>query len=197
LIHRDYLIMGSEIHIDIYDDRLEISSPGGMYSGKMIQEQDIELMKSERRNPNIADLFHRMRYMERRGSGLKKIVNETKTLSGYDEKFLPAFYSTVSSFTVVLKNVNYTGVKGDGRGADFGDRFGDNFGDRFGDKLSEIQIKILELMCKDETISAKSIAENIGITPRGVESNISALKKKGIIERTGTPKNGRWIVKEG
>lgn len=34
LIHRDYLVMGSEVHIDMYDDRLEIYSPGGMYRGK-------------------------------------------------------------------------------------------------------------------------------------------------------------------
>lgn len=107
LIHRDWLMQGSEVHIDIYDDRLEISSPGGMYSGKMIQEQDIEKLKSERRNPVIADLFHRMKYMERRGSGLKKIVNETKKLHGYSDKLLPEFYSTHSSFTVVLKNMNY------------------------------------------------------------------------------------------
>jgi ATP-dependent DNA helicase RecG len=107
LIHRDYLIMGSEIHIDIYDDRLEITSPGGMYGGKAIQDLDIERLQSERRNPVVADLFHRMKYMERRGSGLKKIVSETKKLPGYSELFRPEFFSTVSSFTVVLKNVNY------------------------------------------------------------------------------------------
>jgi ATP-dependent DNA helicase RecG len=32
-VHRDYLDMGSEVHIDIFDDRLEIYSPGGMYDG--------------------------------------------------------------------------------------------------------------------------------------------------------------------
>ena len=30
LIHRDYIVLGSEIHIDMFDDRLEIASPGGM-----------------------------------------------------------------------------------------------------------------------------------------------------------------------
>ena len=30
LIHRDYTVLGSEVHIDIYDDRLTIHSPGGM-----------------------------------------------------------------------------------------------------------------------------------------------------------------------
>ena len=33
----------------------------------------------------IADLFHRMKYMERRGSGLRKIVSETEKLPGYSE----------------------------------------------------------------------------------------------------------------
>ena len=40
LAHRDYLVYGSEVHIDIYDDRLEIYSPGGMPDGSMIQDRD-------------------------------------------------------------------------------------------------------------------------------------------------------------
>ena len=37
LVHRDYLVNGSEVHIDIYDDRMEIYSPGGMPDGSMIR----------------------------------------------------------------------------------------------------------------------------------------------------------------
>ena len=33
LIHRDYLELGSEVHIDMFDDRMEIYSPGGMLDG--------------------------------------------------------------------------------------------------------------------------------------------------------------------
>lgn len=110
LIHRDYIIMGSEIHIDMYDDRVEIQSPGGMFSGKPIQEYDLDSVGSMRRNPVLADLFHRMKYMERRGSGLRKILNETKNLSGYDETMKPEFISTSLDFRVILKNVNYDGV---------------------------------------------------------------------------------------
>lgn len=51
LIHRDYLILGSEVHIDIYDDRLTIYSPGGMADGTRIQERDISNISSTRRNP--------------------------------------------------------------------------------------------------------------------------------------------------
>ena len=107
LIHRSYLVMGSEVHIDMFDDRLEISSPGGMFNGKLIQEQDIDSIDSERRNPIIADLFHRMRYMERRGSGLKKIVSETSKLPGYTEALRPVFISTGTSFRVTIWNMNY------------------------------------------------------------------------------------------
>ena len=52
--------------------------PGGMFGGGSIQEYDIYSIRSMRRNPVIADLFHRMKYMERRGSGLRKIVSETE-----------------------------------------------------------------------------------------------------------------------
>ena len=107
LIHRDYLVMGSEVHVDMFDDRLEITSPGRMFGGINVQDQDISKIKSERRNPIVADLFHRMRYMERRGSGLRKIVNETAKLPGYTKECRPVFYSTPTSFTVVIKNVNY------------------------------------------------------------------------------------------
>ena len=74
LIHRDYLILGSEVHIDIYDDRLTITSPGGMADGTRIQERDIFNISSTRRNPVLADIFGRLGYMERQGSGFRKIT---------------------------------------------------------------------------------------------------------------------------
>ena len=107
LIHRDYIVLGSEIHIDMFDDRVEITSPGGMFGGGSIQEYDIYSIRSMRRNPVIADLFHRMKYMERRGSGLRKIVSETEKLPGYTAAYKPEFSSTATDFRVVLKNVNY------------------------------------------------------------------------------------------
>ena len=70
LAHRDYLVYGSEVHIDIYDDRLEIYSPGGMPDGSMIQDRDPLTVPSTRRNPVLADVFNRLGYMERKGSVL-------------------------------------------------------------------------------------------------------------------------------
>ena len=69
-------------------------------------------IRSMRRNPVIADLFHRMKYMERRGSGLRKIVSETEKLPGYTAAYKPEFSSTATDFRVILKNVNYN-LEGD------------------------------------------------------------------------------------
>ena len=57
LIHRDYTIMGGEVHIDIYDDRVKLVSPGAMLDGTQIQDRDISKVPSMRRNPVIADVF--------------------------------------------------------------------------------------------------------------------------------------------
>lgn len=68
--HRDYLINGSEVHIDIYDDRMEIYSPGGMPDGSVIQDRDPLTVPSTRRNPVLADVLNRLGYMERKGLSL-------------------------------------------------------------------------------------------------------------------------------
>lgn len=107
LMHRDYSVVGSEVHVDMFDDRLEIYSPGGMPDGTLIQERDIEKVPSTRRNPIISEIFHRLDFVERRGSGLKKIRNETAELYGYTEDYAPSFISTRTAFHVILKNMNY------------------------------------------------------------------------------------------
>lgn len=107
LIHRDYTVLGSEVHIDIYDDRLTIHSPGGMADGTRIQERDISNVSSTRRNPVLADIFGRLGYMERQGSGFKKITETYYAAHNYREELEPKFYSDASSFQVTLYNLNY------------------------------------------------------------------------------------------
>lgn len=72
-----------------------------------LSECSLSEIGSARRNPVIADLFHRMKYMERRGSGIKKIIAETEKLPRYDDRKRPSFYSTHSAFFVTLRNMNY------------------------------------------------------------------------------------------
>ena len=107
LIHRDYMILGSEVHIDIFDDRMEIYSPGGMMDGSLVQNMDTDNISSKRRNPVIADVFSRMNYMERRGSGFKKIKEDYDNAVNYRPELEPKFYSDISSFIVTLYNLNY------------------------------------------------------------------------------------------
>lgn len=106
-IHRDYTIMGSEVHLDVYDDKLTITSPGGMYSGQTIQDLSLEEIASDRRNPILADVMAQLDYMEKRGSGLKRICNETKALDGYKDELKPLFSSTSSQFMTTIYSMGY------------------------------------------------------------------------------------------
>lgn len=107
LIHRDYMEVGSEVHIDIFDDRMEIYSPGGMLDGSFVQDLNIDQVASKRRNPVIADLFGRMHFMERRGSGFRKIRREYHRVLGLSRGKEPVFTSSATSFFVTLYNLNY------------------------------------------------------------------------------------------
>ena len=101
------MITGSEVHIDIFDDRMEIYSPGGMMDGSLVQELNTDTVPSKRRNPVIADVFSRMNYMERRGSGFKKIKADYHRAVNFREALEPQFYSDRTNFIVTLFNLNY------------------------------------------------------------------------------------------
>ena len=107
LIHRSYLEIGSEVHIDIFDDRIDIFSPGGMYESRPVQDCDLMHVKSRRRNPVLADIFSRLKYMERRGSGFKKICQDYSHQTKYQEEKHPKFYSNSNDFVLTLYNLNY------------------------------------------------------------------------------------------
>ncbi len=192
LIHRDYMIIGSEIHIDMYDDRLEITSPGGMFDGKRIQEVDILHVPSLRRNPVISDIFHRLKFMERRGSGIKRIVKE------YEQENLPEFYSDQQYFIVTLKNKNYRGTQ---KTAEYPDGMkisepgagyaSEKSSEKGSEKSSE---KILKMIALDNTVTMAEIAVRIGISRRAVEKQVAGLKAKGILQRVGADRGGHWKI---
>ena len=86
----------------MYDDRLEITSLGGMLDRSFIQNLDITKVASMRRNRIISDIFNRLHFMERRGSGLTRIL---ESYNGYDIK--PSFLSDASFFKVTFPNKGY------------------------------------------------------------------------------------------
>ena len=107
LIHRDYTVMGGEVHIDIYDNRVELVSPGAMLDGTQIQDRDIYSVPSLRRNPIIADMFTQLDYMEKRGSGLRKMRELTEKLPNFLLGKEPYYKTEASSFFTTFYNLNW------------------------------------------------------------------------------------------
>jgi Fic family protein len=60
---------------------------------------------------------------------------------------------------------------------------------------NDTQKTIIKLMMEQPRISAKTIAEKIGMSARGVQKSIDGLKKLGLVERIGAAKGGHWIIK--
>ena len=174
--------MGGEVHLDIYDDRLTFTSPGGMYNGLLIQDLDIKDVSSERRNPILANVMAQLDYMEKRGSGLTRICNEAKALEGYKDELKPKFKSTPTQFqTVIFASSDTQNV-------------GDHDGDMSETKLTERQQKVINLIKESPTITGKQMSETLSVSQRTIERDLSTLQKKGVLKREGKDNDGIWII---
>lgn len=100
VIHRDYNFTGS-ILISLFDDHYEITSLGGLVKG--ISIKDLYHGVSESRNPNLANIFYRLKYVECFGTGIGRIV---ESYNSYEKK--PLILDSDNAFKVTLFNVNYT-----------------------------------------------------------------------------------------
>ena len=190
LIHRDYSVIGSEVHLDIYDDRLEIYSPGGMYDGTFVQNIDPYKVSSSRRNPVLADLFARMDLMERRGSELRKIIEAYKFEENYKEELKPEFRSTESSFFTVLKNLNYSTENSD-------DKVAIKSGDKVAIKNKNEQLEaIIEFANLCGEFKTADIEELLSIKSSRARLLISELVKIGKMESIGSNRNRRYHIKK-
>ena len=98
LVHRDYSFSGSTI-INIYDDRIEFISLGGLVPGLTLNT--IFLGVSQSRNPNLAAIFYRMRLIESYGTGIRKIKRECGRRNR-----TPLFEVAEGGFRVTLYNCN-------------------------------------------------------------------------------------------
>ena len=186
LVHRDYGVLGSEIHIDVFDDRVEIQNPGGMYDGIPVQFQNLENVVSTRRNPVIADIMSRMNLMERRGSGFRKIMDAVKFAPDFKLETLPSFHSTAYTFTAEIKNMNY--IKADG-GLSGGLSGGLN--ERINNELPKHIINLIE---SNKTITISDISKILNIPKRTIEREIQKLQENKRITRVGAKKNGYWEI---
>ena len=200
IIHRDYQELGSEIHIDIYDDRMEVYSPGGMIDGRLIQQLNPLSVPSKRRNPLLADFFSRLDLMERRGSGMKKILGEYARFESLKEYHTPEFTSNATEFHVTLWNLNYgTDVVKDvvNNTADVTKGFVKGFvkePTQFTKEFVKAQRRIYKLISTNPQINITAIAANLGVSTRQVQKYLRRLTELQLIAREGGRKNGIWKI---
>lgn len=193
LIHRSYTEIGSEVHIDMFDDRIEIYSPGGMVSGISLKGKDLLKIPSKRRNPVLADIFSRLKYMERRGSGFKKILADYEGQEEFDETKMPVFDADNDDFTLILYNLNY-GNNYVSQGNEIeGGMQDDTQDDTQCDTQDDTQEKIIKMIKANPQVSTASMAEELGI---GVATVKRKIKKMPNVSYVGSGYSGHWEVKE-
>ena len=202
LIHRDYLELGSEVHIDMFDDRMEIYSPGGMISGELIQALDSRAVASKRRNPVIADLFQRLSLMERRGSGFGKILDAYQFESEKRGRLIvPQFRSSSSEFHVILPNLNYEAPELQSLNRNNADGVGGGaevFNNAISTTLTEGRNAktIIRAIKANGHVTIVELCRKTRLSSSGVYKIIAALKKASKIRRIGPTKGGYWEVVE-
>ena len=120
--------------------------------------------------------------MEKRGSGLTRICNETKALEGYRDELKPVFKSTPAQFqTIIFASAETSDV-------------GDRDGELSETKLTERQQKILNLIQESPTITGRQMSETLSVSQRTIERDLSALQKMRVLKREGKDNGGVWVV---
>ena len=169
IVHRDYALSGKDIKIAVFDDKIEITSPG-----KLMPSVDFSLMEagqSEIRNKLIAATFKKLGIIEQWGSGLKIISDDLKS---YPEIELEWSEPGIA-FRVTFKKKNYR----------------PEMSEKTREKTRE---KIMSVLKATPYITVNELTEIVGISPKGVEWQIAKLKKEGRIKRIGPAKGGHWEV---
>jgi ATP-dependent DNA helicase RecG len=171
--HRDYFDKSSNVLIEVFDDRVEISNPGGLPSG--LKPSDFG-RKSVARNPLIASLLNRINYIEKVGTG----INRIKQAVAENERSSVEF-SFDSGFSVIfrrLSDISSESKEVEGLEITVGKTVG----------------KILEAIRDNPSITREELSQVTDLSIRGVEWNLARLKKEGKIIRIGPDKGGHWEI---
>ncbi len=178
IVHRDYAIAGSDIKIAIFDDRLEITSPGTLPNALDIEE--IGTGRSEIRNRAIAATFKRMGIIEQWGTGTAKILEECR-------EYVPSFRESGGFVKVVFPRPKQMSTRKQTPTQD-----GSQKGSQNGSQKSSQ--KILLTLAKDPHCTIAQLAEICGISTRAVQKSINRLREQNKIRRVGPDKGGHWEV---
>ena len=169
IIHRDYHFNGS-ILLSIFDDRIEINSTGGLIS--TLSLNDVYNGVSESRNPNFAEIFHRLNYVENYGTGIGRIINEYQ-----DSNLKPTIELSENVFKITLPNINFK----ESNQKEFNNL-----------SQEEIIIKYINEKSKITRLEVEKIL-NIGNTRS--KQIINKLLEDNILIKEGTGKNTYYVLK--
>ncbi len=178
LIHRDYTHQGRDIKVGIYDDIVNIVSPGGLPNNITIE--DIYNGRSETRNKIIANLFKELELIEKWGTG----INRIKTLCK-DKNLKEPIFSEKNDFIDIEFNREKTTQE----------TTQDTTQETTQEvkKLSSREL-IIKFIKEDEKITRDILSKKIKISENAIKQHLSNLKKDGIIKRIGSTKAGYWEV---
>ena len=169
IVHRDYNYSGSII-INIFNDRIEFVSIGGLVQG--ITVSDIMYGVSQSRNTLIANVFYRLELIESYGTGIQRIIQS------YKEAKQPEFKIGQASFVTVLYNKSHKEVIVSQT------------------KFMSDEERVLELIALKKSIARKDVEELLGTSSFPANKVLRALVKANKIIQTGSARNTRYILKE-
>lgn len=167
IIHRDYLFSASNI-INIYEDKAEIISLGGLVKG--ISMEAVYMGVSQSRNPNLAAVFYRLKLVESYGTGIRKI----NRLYNNDEQ-KPEFTTSEGGFSVVLPNKNYTAST-------------KNPKPKITTPIDGIETKVYQLAVLRCSITRKDIELELNVGSTKAYKILTQLCKNGLLRQN---KNGK------
>lgn len=183
--HRNFLDRAC-VQVAVYDDRVEVTSPGMLYGGLTIEQ--IKEGGSKIRNRCIAEVFSRMRIIESWGTGIKRMFSSCREYGIRD----PELLEIGDSFRVNLYRPSYSG--NDAQSSPKSSSKSSPKSSLNG--LNATQQKIMQMIRKNSRITQAEMAEIIKISRRAVQKNIKELVDQGIIVHEGSTRNGYWKIKE-
>ena len=192
VIHRSYL-EPNDIQVALYDNRLEITSPGMLLSGV-----NVKRMKegySKLRNRAIASVFAYVNIIEKWGSGIPRIMNEIREY-GLQE---PEFIIFENDFRVNIYRKNYNTTQStQGSTQNRIDTTQDISKKEKLDvkNLTETDKTIINTIINNPEMSQKQIADNLNWTVNKVKYYMKKFKQKNILKYEGTSQNGKWEIQE-
>ena len=196
MVHRSYLDHGT-IQVAVYDNRLEITSPGKLPMG-----QTMERMKegySKIRNEALAHAFAYMNLIEHWGSGIPRIIDKVKAAGLREPEFIGGEVDlriNIYRDQVATNNamINANGTKNGANGVKCGVDDGTNIAEVPLNKEQTQIEKLLQIIEKNPSATQAYYAEKMGISKRTISRMFASLQEKGRLVQGGTKRKANWKI---